>query len=578
MTDRLKILLVDDDDVDRMTVRRALRKTGLDYDLTEAVDGAAALAACATHKFDCVFLDYRLPDSDGDAIFAAMVADHDSQAAVIFLTGQDDEDLAFKMMESGAVDYLTKAEISATVLKRAVRYATARQNFLKQLSEMARIDVLTGLPNRSVFESVLTKAIAQANRADHLVAITLLDLDNFKDVNDTLGHAAGDQLLKMMAERLSERGRITDTVIRLGGDEFAIIAPNQTDAQGASLHTQKIIDALAEPFEGEEQKLFMSCSAGIALAPLDGSDPSQLLKCADMALYKAKADGRGRYHFFDEKMNTAVQDQRALESELRQAVQQNEFELFYQPKVDIQTGEVLGTESLIRWNQPERGMISPDDFIPAAEKCQLIVEIGDWVLEETCRQHVAWRNDGIPPLNCSVNLSPHQLKDAQMIASVDRTLKQSGLEHGCLEMEITESAILNNIKSISVVLKMLRMRGVSVSIDDFGTGYSSLTHLKQLPVDTLKIDRSFVSNLPGDEGDAAITSATISLGKTFGLKVIAEGVEDKSQLDFLRREGCDQAQGYYLSRPMPAADFPTWYRAHQKNQFATVGEPSARTG
>jgi diguanylate cyclase (GGDEF)-like protein len=561
VTEKLKIMLVDDDDVDRMTVRRALQQSGLDFDLTEAVNGAAALAACGEHKFDCVFLDYRLPDADGDTILAAMVADYDSQAAVVFLTGQDDEGLALKMMGSGAVDYLTKGEISATVLKRAVLYATARQNFHKQLSEMARIDVLTGLPNRSVFETVLTKAIAQATRAGSLVAVTILDLDNFKDVNDTLWHPAGDALLKMTAERLSARGRVTDTVMRLGGDEFAIIAPNLADARGASRHAQKIIDALAEPFRIEEHDLHVSTSAGIALAPMDGADPSKLLKSADMALYKAKADGRGRYHFYDEKMNAAAQDQRVLESELRVALEQNQFELFYQPKIDILTGQVLGTESLIRWNQPGRGLILPDAFIPAAEKAQLIVEIGDWVLQETCRQNVAWQKSGIPPLNCSINLSPHQLKDSHLISSIDKALEQSNLEYGCLEIEITESAILDNIKSISALLGMLRMRGVSVSIDDFGTGYSSLTHLKQLPVDKLKIDRSFVSNLPGSGGgDAAITNAAISLGHTFGLKVIAEGVEEQSQLDYLQREGCDQAQGYFMSRPRPADEFAAWYR------------------
>lgn len=560
MTDKLKILLVDDDDVDRMTVRRALQQSGLDFELTEAVNGAAALAACAVQKFDCVFLDYRLPDADGDAVFAAMVADHDSQAAVVFLTGQDDQGLALKMMGSGAVDYLTKGEVSATVLKRAVLYATARRNFHKQLSEMARIDVLTGLPNRSVFETVLTTAIAQAKRAGSLVAVTILDLDNFKNVNDTLGHPAGDDLLKMTAERLSARGRVTDTVMRLGGDEFAIIAPNLADARGASRHAQKIIDALAEPFRIEHQDLHVSTSAGIALAPLDGTDPSELLKSADMALYKAKADGRGRYHFYDEKMNAAAQDQRVLESELRVALEQNQFQLFYQPKIDILTGRVLGTESLIRWNQPERGLIPPDAFIPAAEKAQLIVEIGDWVLQETCRQNVAWQKAGIPPLNCSINLSPHQLKDSHLIESIDRALAQSGLEYGCLEIEITESAILDNVKSIAALLGTLRLRGVSVSIDDFGTGYSSLTHLKQLPVDKLKIDRSFVSNLPGSGGDAAITNAAISLGQTFGLRVIAEGVEEQAQLDFLRRKGCDQAQGYFMSRPLPADDFAAWYR------------------
>tara|TARA_R110002126_G_scaffold63906_11_gene163917 strand:+ start:3222 stop:4949 length:1728 start_codon:yes stop_codon:yes gene_type:complete len=560
MTQQLQILLVDDDDVDRMTVRRALQLSGLDYELTEAVDGAGALVACAAQQYDCIFLDFRLPDADGDAIFAKMVDEHDCHAAVIFLTGQDDEDLALKMMGSGAVDYLTKAEISATVLKRAVRYATARQQFLQELAELARVDVLTGLPNRSVFETVLTKAVAHAERAGDLVAVALLDLDNFKKVNDTLGHPAGDGLLKLAAGRLAERGRATDTVIRLGGDEFAIIAPNIADAQGASRHAQKIVDTLAEPFRIDGQDLYVSTSVGIALAPPDGTEPADLLKCADMALYKAKADGRGRYHFYNEEMNIAAQDRRVLEANLRRALEEDQFELYYQPKVDIVTGQVLGTESLIRWNQPDHGLIPPDEFIPAAEKCQLIVDIGDWVLRETCRQNVAWRNAGIPALNCSVNLSPHQLKDSRLLASIDRALDESGLEHGCLEIEITESAILDNMAIISAFLGMMRMRGVSVSIDDFGTGYSSLTHLKQLPVDKLKIDRSFVSNLPASDGDAAITSAAISLGQTFGLKVIAEGVEDRAQLEFLRREGCDEAQGYFMSRPLPADEFAEWYR------------------
>lgn len=566
MTAPLKILLVDDDDVDRMTIRRSLQQSGLDFELSEAVDGAGALKACATEQFDCVFLDYRLPDNDGATIFKAMLADHDSAAAVIFLTGEEDEELALKLMGSGAVDYLNKAEISANVLKRAVRYASARQNFHSQLAELARIDVLTGLPNRSVLESVLTRAVAQANRAGTLVAVAVLDLDHFKNVNDTMGHPTGDKLLTMTADRLMSVVRETDTVIRLGGDEFAVIAPNIVSADGAAIQAQKLIDALLLPFPVEEQELFVSTSVGIALAPIDGGDAGALLKSADMALYKAKADGRGKFHFYNQKMNDAAQEYREIEAKIRQALSGNEFALHYQPKVDIETGEVLGTESLIRWDQPDRGMITPDEFIPVAEKCRLIVEIGEWVLYEACRQNMQWQKAGMPPLNCSVNLSPLQLKDTQLIHSIDKALELTGFDPACLEVEITESAILDNIESITALLGLLRMRGISVSIDDFGTGYSSLTHLKQLPVDKLKIDRSFVSNIMGTDGDAEITSATISLGQKFGLKVIAEGVEEKAQLDFLRTEGCNQAQGYYLSRPLPAEDFAEWFHRNQNGQ------------
>lgn len=559
-----QILLVDDDDVDRMIVRRALQESGLNFDLTEAVDGAEALEACEKHRFDCVFLDYRLPDSDGAAVFKAIIDDYDSSAAVIFLTGENDEALALEMVESGAVDYLSKNEISASLLKRAVRYASARRVFRNQLSEMARIDILTGLPNRSVFQEVLAKAVAQSKRSGHLVAMTLLDLDHFKQVNDTMGHPAGDQLLKKAADRLSSVVRETDTLVRLGGDEFAVIAANLNDAQGAGILAQKLVDKLSAPFKIDGQELFVSTSIGIALAPIDGSDCDELLKNADLALYKAKTDGRGRFHFFDAKMNSIAQEQRRLEAKIRRALANGEFELYYQPKLDISTGEVLGTECLIRWNQPETGMIPPIIFIPVAEKHQLIVEIGDWVLQEACRQNVVWQQAGIPPLNCSVNVSPLQLKNSRLIESIDTALETTGFNPTCLEIEITESSILDNVDGVSALLELLRERGVSVSIDDFGTGYSSLMHLKQLPVDKLKIDRSFVSNIMTNKDDAEITSAIVSLSNKLGLETIAEGVETKSQLDFLRREGCNQAQGYYLSRPLHPDRFIEWYRQHMK--------------
>jgi diguanylate cyclase (GGDEF)-like protein len=562
---KLKILIVDDDAADRFIVRRALQLSGVEYQLTEAYDGATALKACENEVFDCVFLDFRLPDSDGAAVFKTMLSHYDGGAAVIFLTGLNDEGLAMQMMGNGAVDFLTKAEITPTIINRAVRYATARQNFQKQLSEQARIDMLTGLPNRSAFLGTLTKEVAQAKRTGSLVSVALLDLDHFKDVNDTLGHDAGDNLLKQTADRLQAVLRETDTVIRLGGDEFVVIAPNLRNADGAAKQAQKIINALSVPFEVQDQKLFISTSIGIALAPSDAADSDKLLKSADMALYKAKADGRGRYHFYDEQMNFDAQNRRVVEAELRQAIIEGEFELYYQPKINLSDGRVLGSEALIRWNQPERGLIAPDNFIPVAESCQLINQIGEWVLQESCRQNMAWQAAGLPPLNCSVNLSPLQMRDSGLIGAIDGALERSGFDPKCLEVEITESAILDNVKSITALLSLLRARGISVSIDDFGTGYSSLSHLKHLPVDKLKIDRSFVSEITGNAGDAEITSATISLGQTFGLKVIGEGVEEQAQLDFLHEKGCDQAQGYFISRPLPAADFAEWYRHRESD-------------
>ncbi|MGZ0188771.1 MAG: putative bifunctional diguanylate cyclase/phosphodiesterase, partial [Alphaproteobacteria bacterium] len=508
MTAPLKILVVDDDDVDRMTVRRSLQRSGLDFVLTEAVNGVEALKACETDKFDCVFLDYRLPDADGADIFRTMLADHDSEAAVVFLTGEEDEDLALQLMGLGAVDYLNKAEISPAILKRAVRYASARQSFHRQLVELGQKGTLTGLPNRSVLETVITKAVAQAKRSGTIVVVALLDLDHFKNINDTLGHPAGDKLLKITADRLLNVVRETDTVIRLGGDEFAVVSPNMHTAGDAAIQAEKMINALSNSFPIGDQELFVSTSIGIVLAPTDGGDTETLLKSADLALYKAKADGRGRYHFYDEEMHDAAQAHRSLENGIRQALADGEFELHYQPKVNISTGEVLGMESPIRWNRPGYGPVGPDQFIPVAEKCQLIVEIGAWVLQEACRQNVEWQKAGMPQLNCAVNLSPFELKDTRLIYSVDKALDLTGFDPSFLEMEmememeITESAILDNLEGVTALLRQLRMRGVATSIDDFGTGYSSLTHLKHLPVDKLKIDRSFVSNILGQDGDA----------------------------------------------------------------------------
>lgn len=559
----LNILLVDDDDVDRMAVRRALNEANINANLTEVVNGAEALAALEGGKFDCVLLDHHLPDSTGVAVFTDMLKSNENKTAVIFLTGEEDENLAVRMMEIGAIDYLTKNEISASVLGRAIKYAKARQFFLTRLTALGQVDALTGLPNRAVFDIVLKKATAQAKRVGNMVAVALLDLDHFKDVNDSLGHPAGDELLKLVAERLSGIVRETDTVLRLGGDEFVIIVTNLTDADGAAKLARKVVETLTVPFDLDEQSQFVSTSVGIALAPADGESPAELLKAADLALYKAKGEGRGRYRFYDEGMQTAALNRRSLESNLREAIKREELVLYYQPKLSVKTGSIVGVEALLRWQHPERGLVSPVDFIPIAEASHLIIGIGEWVLQTACRQSVAWRNAGFSALNCSINLSPLQLRDTKLVGVIDAAIKQSGIDPAFLEVEITESTIMNNVETVSATLGKLRERGVAVSIDDFGTGYSSLALLKQLPLDKLKIDRTFVADVTTDSDDAEIASAIISLGQNLGLEVIAEGVEELAQLEFLRLKGCDQAQGFYFSPPLPAEEFADWFRHYQ---------------
>ena len=559
--DAIRILLVDDDDVDRAAVRRHLKNSGLNYTLDEAFDSANALAAMIDGGFDCVILDYRMPDKDGVELFHEMAQTHKSTAAVIFLTGEQNEDLAMSVMGSGAIDYLDKNELTPALLRRTIRYAQARQMFLTELTELGRVDALTGLPNRSVFDDVLGGAISQSGRTDSIVATILLDLDHFKHVNDTMGHPAGDALLLEVGKRLQKATRGSDTVIRLGGDEFVIIAPNLSHTNGAASLISKVADAFKEPVSLNGKELHISTSTGIALAPADGETPEKILKSADMALYKAKAEGRGRFCFYDESLDIAAHKRQQLQEDLRLALKRDEFELYYQPKVMAETGELIGVEALLRWCHPEIGYISPADFIPVAEDNRLILPIGEWVMNAACSQMARWRLLDVPVPNCSVNISPVQLADSKLLPALDRILAETAADPSSLEIEVTETAIMGRAKEVAAILKKVRQRGIAVSVDDFGTGYSSLAHLKQLPLDKIKIDRSFVRNIETDTDDAQITSTLIGLAKGIGLQCIAEGAETVEQVDLLIGYGCKQIQGYYFSRPIPAEELVDSYLA-----------------
>lgn len=420
----------------------------------------------------------------------------------------------------------------------------------EQITHMARHDALTNLPNRTLFREQLEKALRLAKRSDQL-AVFCLDLDHFKEINDSLGHPIGDALLKEVALRLGECVTEHDTVARLGGDEFAIVQfCSDCDPSAVSLLAGHIVEKIAAPFDIGGHQLVVGVSIGISLAPEDGKNPDELLKKADLALYRAKADGRGTYRYFETGMDARAQARRILELDLRAALHRNEFEVYYQPIRDVASDSVVAFEALVRWNHSLRGMIAPLNFIPLAEETGLIIPLGDWVLRQACLDAAGW-SQGI---TVAVNLSPVQFKNPNLVSSVKAALQASGLPADRLELEITESVLLQNSETTLAVLHELRGFGVRISLDDFGTGYSSLSYLRSFPFDKIKIDRSFVSELATRDDSMAIVRAVTGLGKSLGIVTTAEGVETEAQFDLLRREGCTQAQGYLFSKPRPAAE------------------------
>ena len=434
---------------------------------------------------------------------------------------------------------------------RIAAIAIERKRAEDQIIFLAHHDTLTGLPNRSLLKDRLTQAMLQTQRHNPWVSVVFVDLDNFKTVNDSLGHTAGDALLKIVANRMVDCVKATDTVMRLGGDEFVILLVDQPDSADAiSATLNRIRAAIAEPVPFEGQVFHVTCSMGVATFPNDGSDAETLLMNADAAMYKAKEAGRDGFQFYMAEMNTKVHERLALQEAMRHGIAQSEFYLLYQPQVDLQTGRIFAVEALVRWKHPTKGVISPVHFIPLAEETGLIVPLGDWVLNEACRQNKAWQDAGLSPVNVSVNVSSRQFHEKNWICRVTRALRESGMEARYLELELTESLLMRNVDQAIATMKELQALGVHFAIDDFGTGYSSLSALKNLPVARLKIDQSFIRNLARDENDRGIAAAVISLGQRLNMRVIAEGVETDEQFAFLHDNHCDEIQGYHFSRPI----------------------------
>ncbi|WP_051180705.1 EAL domain-containing protein [Thermithiobacillus tepidarius DSM 3134] len=439
--------------------------------------------------------------------------------------------------------------------------AIEREQAEESLATMAYYDILTGLPNRTLLQDRLAQSIAHSRRQGLSMAVLFLDLDGFKQINDTLGHEAGDQFLVEVAARLREHLRAGDTVARLGGDEFVLVVDDVAQDEEVAPLAERILEALARPVLLAGQELFVTTSIGISVFPRDGEDVTTLLKHADTAMYQAKAQGRNRYQFYTPAMNAEVVKRLTLSNQLRRALERDEFCLHYQPQVDTASGRVLGVEALLRWQHPERGLVAPGDFIPLLEETGLIVPVGEWALHSACAQASAWQRQGFAGLRIAVNLSGRQFRQQHLLRTVAQALDSSGLRPEHLELELTESLLMQDPVSAAAVLQALTAMRVSVALDDFGTGYSSLNYLQRFPIHTVKIDRAFVADILENPRDRAIITAIITMAHSLGLKVVGEGVETAGQLDLLRQLRCDEVQGYYFSRPLAADQLPAFLEA-----------------
>ena len=438
---------------------------------------------------------------------------------------------------------------------------TERREHEAALEYQAHHDSLTGLPNRALLPDRIEQAIAQAGRSGKQVAVVFVDLDHFKLINDSLGHHVGDRLLLEVASRLKTCVRGNDTVVRQGGDEFVLVLAEQQGEDDILAVVSRLLDAVSQPWTDNGQEYGLSCSIGVSCFPQDGDESGALLRSADAAMYQAKASGRSTYHFYTPELNQAVSERLELENSLRHALEREEFRVYYQPRIDVASSRIVGAEALIRWDCPGKGIVPPDSFISIAEETGLIIPIGQWILREACRQNSAWRRAGLPPIAVSVNLSPIQFRHTGLVDSVAAALTEAGLDPKSLELEVTESFVMHDAERINVAMQSLKALGVDIAVDDFGTGYSSLSYLKRFPVDRLKVDKSFVRDIDSDPDDAAIVRAIITLGHALNLRVVAEGVETAAHLDYLKLHGCDEVQGYYFSRPVPASQLESLLRA-----------------
>jgi len=579
------------------------------FDVDSALQGEQGVecvraALAAGHPYAVAFVDMRMPPGwDGlETIEKLWAVDPDVQ--VVICSAHSDYDWTEVVARLGHADKLliikkpfepievlqcacalTRKWDNERIVRRQMdtleQVVSARTEGLeaanKQLRHLATHDALTGLPNRVLLDDRLAQAIAHSQRNGHLFALLMVDLDRFKLINDSLGHRAGDELLQETARRLTGVARAIDTLARSGGDEFVMILHPIDARDDAELLAQRVIEALKPTMRIAGVDIHTSPSIGIAFYPADGTTTETLIARADAAMYSAKQRGRNNAQCFAPGMDTQSQDKVRLESDLHEAIALKQFELDYQPKVDVKSGAVHSVEALIRWRHPQRGLISPNEFIPLAEDSGLIGPIGGWVVREACRQAKAWQRKGLPQVRVAVNLSASQFRQKNLLATIRQALLDADLDPSYLEVELTESAVMTNPEESVSILEQLSKMGVLVSVDDFGTGYSSMSYLRRFPIDKLKIDRGFISEFMTRPDDASIVRAIVSLAHSLRLKVVAEGVETPDQLDFLKTLGCDQYQGFHFSTPVSAADFEELLRRQRDDEPAGEESEAERT-
>jgi diguanylate cyclase (GGDEF)-like protein len=574
-----RILLVEDNSGDARLLREMLKdQQTVEIELTHVEKLCELETHVQANAVDVILLDLGLPDAQGlEAVRRTRLAA--PRVALIVITGLDDETMAVQALQDGAQDYLAKGNIDTCGLMRALRNAfernvmeTAALAMARQMAHSAEHDFLTGLPNRMLLNDRIGQSIALASRHSNKVAVLFLDLDGFKHINDSLGHPAGDKLLQSISSRLIECVRASDTVSRQGGDEFVVLLSEVDQAEDVMITARRILRAVAGAHSINEQELHITTSIGISVYPDDGMDAEALIKNADTAMYQAKANERQGFQFFTSAMNIRAVERQALEESLRRALEREELELHYQPRVDLNTGAIVGAEALLRWTHPTRGAIPPAVFIPIAEECGLILQIGRWVMRTACLQAQAWVDAGLLPLLMAVNVSALEFRDERFLSNLLDILQETGFDAKFLEVELTESVLMKRAESAALLLNTVRARGVRVAIDDFGTGYSSLSYLRKFPVDALKIDQSFVRQIGPVADDASLVTAVIAMARSLKLRVVAEGVETEEQRAFLRGQKCDEAQGYYFSKPVPAHQF-----ARLMGSVADYGETAGRS-
>ncbi len=555
--DQKHILIVEDNPGDLHLIKdhlAELKNSKYIVKTVRTLEGAKS--ELSKQSFDVILIDFFLPDGTCPQFISEI--QKKITTPIIVLTSSESEGIVQQVLDSGASDYIPKSELNSALLERALKFAIERNRTYNLLKEQTLRDPLTGLYNRLGMEHILTDLLDNKERQSESFALLLIDIDKFKSINDTYGHSSGDTILKLISKNMQGSTRCSrkkDFPIRIAGDEFALIISEFDDIQEVQLIIDRISDKLTKAFEVDGYNITVSLSIGVALYPEDGMTTQELIKHADFSLHHAKSYFGTSYEYFDRNKHKKVQERNFITDNLSIAIEQKQFELYYQPKISTQTNQLSGFEALIRWNHPERGIIFPGSFIDIAETTGYILPIGEWVIHEACRQCREWQAERPNKISVAVNVSVRQLLHKSFSDVVEQIIQDTKIDPQCLELEVTETLIIQNLDECNRILKQLRKLGVKTSLDDFGTGYSSLSRLRMIPIDKLKIDRSLIRNVGENKFDTAIARTVLSLAKNLQVTAVAEGVETEEQYAFLKSERCAEVQGYYFSKPIPANEF-----------------------